>query len=162
MHKSLDHRALVVNTEQKPEYRQYNCKLCSEQHKLYNCDKFIKMAVSERKVAVSRLRLCFNCLNYGHQVKDCKFSGCPKCNRKHNSKLHEEQGSTDISVNKSVHSSSGEENAVLCAELYESLQEPLSMQVMLATASVNVYDSKGQPQLCRAVLDSGSQLNLIT
>jgi len=34
--------------------------------------------------------------------------------------------------------------------------------VMLAAAVIYVHDSNGQPQRCRAVLDSGSQLNFIT
>ncbi|XP_050063237.1 uncharacterized protein LOC126552565 [Aphis gossypii] len=34
--------------------------------------------------------------------------------------------------------------------------------VMLATAAVYVHDADGQPERCRAILDSGSQLNFIT
>lgn len=68
------------------------CPLCAAAHRVFNCSEFIKMTVSERKEVVFRLKLCYNCLNYGHQVKDCKFSACPKCNKRHNSKLHEEQG----------------------------------------------------------------------
>ncbi|KAL4135888.1 hypothetical protein QTP88_007470 [Uroleucon formosanum] len=111
-------------------------------NKVFKC---LLCGAAHREVAL-RLKLCYNCLNYGHQVKDCKFSACPICNKRHNSKLHEEQASSET-------------NALLCAELTKSTS---SMHVMLATASVYVHDINDCPQLCRAVLDSGSQLNLVT
>lgn len=135
------------------------CPLCAAAHRIFNCSEFVKMTVSERKEVVVRLKLCYNCLNYGHQVKDCKFSACPKCNKRHNSKLHEEQGVAVIFSNQPNQSANSEANAVLCAELTKSTS---STHVMLATARVYVHDINGCPQLCRAVLDSGSQLNLVT
>ncbi|KAL4103482.1 hypothetical protein QTP88_018858 [Uroleucon formosanum] len=136
----------------------FKCPLCGAAHRVFNCNEFTKMTVSDRKEVALRLKLCYNCLNYGHQVKDCKFSACPICNKRHNSKLHEEQ---DVAVlsNQPNQSASSETNAVLCAELTKFT---LSMHVMLATASVYVHDINDCPQLCRAVLDSGSQLNLVT
>ncbi|CAI6371617.1 unnamed protein product [Macrosiphum euphorbiae] len=52
------------------------------------------MSTNFRRNFVMKSRLCFNCLNFGHQVSSCYFPPCPRCGEKHNSKLHEEQANT--------------------------------------------------------------------
>ncbi|XP_050064313.1 uncharacterized protein LOC114118967 [Aphis gossypii] len=155
-HTQYNNKALF---SQSSEGKHKKCPACSGQHNIYSCEHFKDMSIADRRNFVSKARLCFNCLNYGHQVKDCKFSACPKCNKRHNSKLHEEQGVVVSLANQLNQSTNSEANAVLCAELTKPTS---SMHVMLATASVYVHDINGRPRLCRAVLDSGSQLNLVT
>jgi hypothetical protein len=41
---------------------QVQCPLCNESHRLFKCDKFIKMQPQQCLTQVKQLRLCFNCL----------------------------------------------------------------------------------------------------
>jgi len=147
-----------------PEGKAFKCPICSASHKIYRCEKFSNMSSADKKKSVLRLRLCFNCLNYGHQVEACRYPACFKCGRFHNSKLHEDRAEPESAASCSNVNQppNVEENTVLYAQIFKSPQPSSSMNVMLATARVYVNDCNGQPQLCRAVLDSGSQLNLIT
>jgi hypothetical protein len=137
------------------------CPVCSAAHKIYICDNFKKMSLPERKNTVSKLRLCFNCLSYGHQVRDCRFPGCPQCGKRHNSKLHND---TDVSVdqNVSVQLPDVEQTVLYTEVIQKSPVVESSVNVMLATAIVLGNDQHGQPRPYRAVLDSRSQLNFIT
>nr|CAI5856876.1 unnamed protein product [Callosobruchus analis] len=95
-----------------------SCAFCEGDHFIQNCPDFIKLPVDSREQHTKQLKLCFNCLNRGHNIKQCQSSGCRKC----------ESNST----------------------------------VFLQTALVQVFDGNGVPQICRALLDSASQSNLIT
>ncbi|XP_050535050.1 uncharacterized protein LOC126902072 [Daktulosphaira vitifoliae] len=128
---------------------------------MHACEKFTQMPISERQATVMRLKLCFNCLNLCHQVKSCKYPSCPKCNKRHNSKLHEESASSVTNEdyhNEQTNIQGG--SAVLYTESVGIAKNQSS--VMLATVLIYVNDSVDQRHLCRAVLDSGSQLNFIT
>lgn len=122
------------------------------------------MSLNDRKNAVRTAKLCFNCLNYGHQVATCKFSCCPKCNKKHNSKLHDNQAIDNTLTNPNPNEqSSNQHHTVLYTETATtSKHNAKNMNVMLSTALIHVYDQCGQLQVCRAVLNSGSQLNFIS
>jgi len=144
------------------ESKVYKCPICTQQHKIYSCERFTQMSVAKRKKAVSNARLCFNYLNYGHQVKDCRLSSCPKCNQCHNSKLHDDTQST----NTPVPSSSGEQAPAQVDVPFTgsvNVQDSQAkLNIMLSTSLINVQNKEGKWHRCRAVLDSGSQLNFIT
>lgn len=146
---------------QSAEGKTIKCPLCSAAHKIHGCDTFKKMSIVDRRNTVSKLRLCFNCLNYGHQVRDCKLSSCPQCGKRHNSKLHTASNTESSSQNRNS-PVPGEEQAVLYTEVATSSKIESPMNAMLATAIIHVNDKNGQPRPCRAVLDSGSQLNFVT
>lgn len=137
------------------------CPLCSSAHRIYHCDTFDKLPLSEKRTVVRNAKLCFNCLNYGHQSADCKFSHCPKCNKKHNSKLHEEPSSERPSISQTNDELTSHPIATaMCTGVANT--HPSNLNVLLATAIVNVCDNFGTMHSCRAVMDSGSQLNFIT
>ncbi|CAI6362765.1 unnamed protein product [Macrosiphum euphorbiae] len=157
--KTYEKKALFVKSKEKGFGK---CPLCTEHHKLYACSKFNNMSTNDRRNFVMKSRLCFNCLNFGHQVSSCYFPPCPRCGEKHNSKLHEEQANTnnqDASIANDVDSPEPHATAMY-TEI--SAQETENLNVILATAIVNVCDTFGRMHSCRAVLDSGSQLNFIT
>lgn len=140
------------------------CVICAGFHRLYMCEQFNKMSIVERKAVVFKNHLCFNCLRSGHQLKNCLYSGCPKCAQRHNSKLHDDILSKSEDTNPSINqeSSVNQNDTVLYTETTNQHSiDTLSNTVMLATAMVYIYDKNGQPHNCRAVLDSGSQLNFI-
>ena len=88
-------------------------------------------------------------------VKDCSSQkGCKTCGKSHNTLLHNE-------VN--IQSSSSEDK--LKQTISQSPQVTSTIdnsQVLLQTALINMLDKRGNPLQCRALLDSGSQMNLIT
>lgn len=144
------------------------CPCCSEMHRMYMCQKFKNLSISERLDVVRDNRLCFNCLAPFHTADNCKSSySCKKCHRKHNTILHFERKQEDHQL---------EDQPSNAASLPEpsSIQSPRAKSMMsvvkpkevthvfLATAIVSVRNKFGVYRKCRAVLDSGSQVNFIS
>lgn len=160
------HKKKIVNNKVflTPSAKLLKCPLCTSSHKIYACEQFNRMSIPERKATVNKLKLCFNCLSFGHQVASCNFSSCPRCGERHNSRLHNDSNlnsETKNTLQVDPQSTDGS-NAVLHARESNECSSTSVSSVMLATAAIYICDSAGIPQLCRAVLDSGSQLNFIT
>lgn len=163
-HNQYNSKALF---SQSSEGKHKKCPACSGQHKIYSCERFNDMSIADRRNFVSKARLCFNCLNYGHQVAACLGSSCTKCGQRHNTRLHDNAPIASVPNSKSVtHDLSSSEQAssaqVLCVESVYSKATESQMSVMLATAVINIQDQAGQWCQCRAVLDAGSQMHFIT
>ncbi|XP_055838528.1 uncharacterized protein LOC129906675 [Episyrphus balteatus] len=168
------------------------CHFCnSSKHGIYNCNKFLSLSGIERGKAVHKLMLCRNCLKKGHYSQSCIARRCQKCNMLHNTLLHQYkiQKSQEISkgqwgdnvsssntphqvnqaVNQAVNQTGNQavnqagnqavNQAVNNAAAETRVQK---RHVYLATAVVNVISSYGVRIPCRALLDSGSQLNFVT
>lgn len=60
------------------------CNFCRGEHRIYSCEKFLKLSVEERVDAVKKAGLCINCFRKGHFTKDCTLSKCKQCSKKHN------------------------------------------------------------------------------
>ena len=72
------------------------CKHCNKDHYLNQCDSFKTLDLEKRWDFVKENKLCFNCLNGGHRLDDCKYrKRCTECNRKHNILLHQDKPTTD-------------------------------------------------------------------
>ncbi len=67
------------------------CKLCKvERHPMFLCPTFQSNSILQRKEAVKRLKLCVNCLGYGHSIDLCRSNRtCRDCQQRHHSLLHE-------------------------------------------------------------------------
>ncbi|XP_022168208.1 uncharacterized protein LOC111032244 [Myzus persicae] len=139
------------------------CPLCSATHKLYSCDQFNKMTIPERRKTITSLMLCYNCLNAGHKVESCYFPSCPKCGLRHNSKIHDD--SVVIADSKPAdneqHTDQTTHTVLFTNPVAQVTQPSPADVVMLATAVIYIRNQYGQQYKCRAVLDSGSQLNFI-
>ena len=155
------------------------CKLCNQgEHPLYSCDKFKNtMKPSERLNWVQGQRLCVNCFKSDHKARACKSRACPKCNQKHNSMLHLERKnsqqsassassatatSASTSMVEDTASTEGSSVAVTAASSARRASKETRNYVLLATAKVRITANNGQVCEARAVLDSGSQVNLVT
>lgn len=145
-----------------------SCPCCKEVHKLYSCEKFKQLKISERLDLVRGNRLCFNCLAPYHTVDNCKSHySCKRCNRKHNTILHFENTEDQNQLQ-------GQPSNAALLPVLTNAQQPSARSMMslskpqevthvfLATAIVAVRDDLGVYRKCRAVLDSGSQLNFIS
>ncbi|XP_058446018.1 uncharacterized protein LOC131427111 [Malaya genurostris] len=147
-----------------------SCFNCSGEHSIYKCDAFKDLGVAERYNKVKQSGLCFNCLRRGHRTVDCKSEqSCKVCRRKHHSLLHEEKApipkQSEVSVvdqptsdSKGTQESSTKETRLVnCTQ-----SKPIMRQVMLSTAEVLVSGFGNSYWPCRALLDSGSDSNIIS
>lgn len=69
------------------------CILCKKNwHSLHNCRKFMEQAVPDRIKYIQAQKLCFGCLETGHQSRSCHSrSVCEVCKKQHPTGLHEER-----------------------------------------------------------------------
>ncbi|XP_018405553.1 PREDICTED: uncharacterized protein LOC108781929 [Cyphomyrmex costatus] len=153
------------------------CIICQSQHAIYNCPTFKSLSIDDRLKEVKRNnQLCFNCLRADHIVNRCIAGGCKQCGRKHNTLLHINDGkpragnvhkkeqSETIDTQVSSKSNSAETAATNSLITYSavSAQVKQNYHVLLATAPVIMYDKYGKSHRCRAFLDAGSQMNIIS
>lgn len=144
-----------VNAKNKPKVllamgksaaKTYKCSFCPEEHRSFECMKFNKMTLPDKKKLVCELKLCENCL-FPHSLGSCtsKFS-CKTCGQRHHSLLHETV---------QIPSSPGTSN------VFNGNLSNKNFQVLLATAMVRVCHN-GKSMLFKALIDQGSMANLIT
>lgn len=174
-----EHRvqATAVKQKGKPEQRNLPaknfvqvfkecCPCCSSDHAIYKCEEFRKLCVSDRYCKVKASGLCFNCLRRGHRTVDCKSEQlCKTCRRKHHSLLHDDKAvakkEQPIFVPPAAGTIADElpavQGSVNCAQVPN-----MKKQVLLSTANVLVCGSGGLKLACRALLDSGSDSNIMS
>jgi hypothetical protein len=124
---------------------QDNCVKCTEKHFLYQCPTFRQLNENERFEEAKRLKLCINCLQPGHDAKNCNSRTCKTCNKKHHTLLHFTKRETNQASNVSNHCHSDK-----------------AREVLLSTALVKVRDINGDFHEARALVDVASQEHFIT
>ena len=139
---------------------QLKCVLCSSsEHNLHLCPSFTAMPVSSRFECVKKNGLCINCLKKGHSVSKCtsRFR-CRTCKLSHHTSLHFSKATIE-----------SEHNTALEFEPRSSSSKPsISLvsfsqtKVIIPTAFVLVKDYSGNFQPFQALLDSGSEINMVT
>ncbi|XP_055589397.1 uncharacterized protein LOC129741675 [Uranotaenia lowii] len=144
-----------------------NCVCCSENHPLFTCSSFEKLSVGERESVLRQHNLCRNCFRRGHQARDCKSKfSCRRCKGRHhtlvcykaaeNSKSTPSDGNTP-KRNGNPNPQAGTSNATISSNIGRSARK-----VLLATAVVLLEDDYGNSVSARALLDSGSECNIIS
>ncbi|XP_062699286.1 uncharacterized protein LOC134284451 [Aedes albopictus] len=171
-HKTVSHAV----TEATPR----KCHSCDQHHPLFQCPRFERMSVADRLKVVNDQHLCHNCFRQDHLARNCqsKFS-CRHCRKRHHSLLHPgyhpletEQSSTtvrpltytpkpivkqDAAPNRRPPTST---NAV--SEQTSNSSQTSNANVLLSTVVLMVLDCNGQAHPARALLDNGSQSNIIS
>lgn len=144
------------------------CKLCSANHLLYTCNKFINLSLGDRIKFVNNNNLCSNCLRSGHKVADCYFGSCKQCDQKHNTSLHgneenlylprpiQDHTTTHVNSSTSLHSF---DNSYVNNN---NCDKYLLDTVLLSTALVEVAGEDNKYFKTRALLDSGSMHSIIS
>ncbi|XP_061712824.1 uncharacterized protein LOC133521773 [Cydia pomonella] len=161
------------------------CFMCNGKHPLYSCQAFIDLTLQDKLKLVRDKSLCENCLRTGHASSECRYGPCRKCNKKHNSIIHEDEKegasdkrsvallATDNASRSPSSSSSITDNNIAHAQhvlqvsnahIDEDVYARLSSRrpVMLATALVEIPDNYGNYHKTRVILDNGSEGCLIT
>ncbi|KYN14926.1 hypothetical protein ALC57_12866 [Trachymyrmex cornetzi] len=134
-----------------------SCPVCKKEHKVYFCDSFKNLSVQSRVAEARKLKLCLNCLNTNHLVRDCRSSMCRYCGNKHHSLLHY-NSSDSLNKGETVEVKSDEKNSatnsiVTCAN------QKTTPEVLLSTAEVHIVHKYGRLHTACALLDNGSTLN---
>lgn len=134
----------VTNVVTKDSKSTLQCKYCSKTgHKIFACPEFASLGLHERQSFVNAKELCTICLK-PHTGK-CKFNfKCKLCKQAHNTLLHP---ASDIEVTQAPVS---------------NISNCVSTNVLLPTVRVKLINSVGQEIYARALLDTGSQVSLVT
>lgn len=134
------------------------CYLCQQPHPIYKCTVFLALDIPSRISKINELKLCSNCLKRSdHQVKQCPARKCGKCQKLHNSLLHQEkEGNSD----EGNIQGNGSNDTVVVAHTVDTADT--DNQVLLATEKIKISSSAGRSVHGRALLDNGSQSNFIT
>ncbi|XP_017469715.1 PREDICTED: uncharacterized protein LOC108361583 isoform X2 [Rhagoletis zephyria] len=150
------------------------CVLCdTTDHSIYSCSRFNNLSPQLRLKEAKRLSLCINCLRRGHQLRACAAGSCRSCGGKHHSSLHLDHANSRGIINEQQNPPLSSQSTpqhphrsltVVSPSVIDSSGAPnLNCDVvLLATAVVDVKNSAGTWVPCRALLDSGSQLHIIT
>jgi len=132
-------------------------------HSISYCQNFKTLSPANGLQEAKRLGPCINCLKVGHQVRQCNSSNCHACGSKHHTLINlvnlasfsSQEGAQLQEALPSASPSALPSTVLIAQELSNDI-------VLLATASVLVKNRSGAFVPCRALLDSGSQLHLIT
>jgi len=159
--KGYNAQKLVLLTEKNDREK---CSYCSGKHRVFSCDLFKGLDVNGRLTAVRDAKLCFNCLAPYHSKEYCKSKfSCQICKGRHNTLLHLEKKSGATSQEEDdLINSAKEDTPPINSQKVSMPAQTVNEHVFLATAVVMVKDNNGSYHKCRAVLDSGSQVNFIS
>ncbi|XP_075150878.1 uncharacterized protein LOC142224986 [Haematobia irritans] len=113
------------------------------------------MNIADRLKWVQKKVFCVNCIKPDHRSKECTSKTCTKCSCKHNSLLHLEK--QHIVSNKPSQSSSEALHSTSVASA-----NSLPAWILLATAVIEITANNGRSGKFRALLDSGSQINIVS
>ncbi|XP_062535738.1 uncharacterized protein LOC134204943 [Armigeres subalbatus] len=130
------------------------CEICEGQHSNYKCPTFLSFGIDQRVAKVKQVGLCFNCLRKGHQIRTCPSDRVSQVEPEPQG----DRGESDSAEAKTVSTVLPEDPvSTACSSVQRRAK-----QVLLMTAMVNVVSKSGRFFKLRALLDSGSQVNLIS
>ena len=157
------------NKVSKPSYSnvatQLQCSWCNGSHRLFKCDKFLKMQAKQCLNHAKQSGLCFNCLQPFTRNHTCSKQVCCQCHKRHHTLLHIDRQNQLINDKASAtNGPPADARGSPTAEVntYCSFKGKPRNHVLLATAIVEVRNKSGQYIPCRASFDSASQLHFIT
>ena len=144
----------------KPSYSnvatQLQCPFCHGSHRLFKCDKFIKLKCLNH---AKQLGLCFNCLQPFSKTHTCSKQVCRQCQNKHHTLLHMDRQNQTKDSNLPA---AARDSTTVEVNTYCSLKGKQRNYILLATAIVEVRNKSGQYVPCRALLNSAYQSHFIS
>lgn len=121
-----------------------SCVICKGSHSIYHCNDFLAKSVTDRLKQLQEQKICTNCFKANHEVAQCRLGICCKiCGQRHHTMLHINEFTPSSTISTSLHTY-------------------VPNQVLLSTVRVLIADREGNFHNCRALLDQGSQVNIIT
>lgn len=142
---------------------EYKCVICKQNHLASQCNKLRHMSIQERKEAVKKNGLCFNCLQ-PHTMDSCPFSAaCKKCSESHHTLLHSDNNAKVMVIQETKDdddlNSATEIVSRACSAHFYHVNTQNS--TILATALVPVRWN-GRTVFLNALIDQGATANLIS
>ncbi|XP_055543127.1 uncharacterized protein LOC129728700 [Wyeomyia smithii] len=160
-------KAHAVSIQQKP-----NCVVCNSDHLIEMCDTFKGLNINNGYMKAKQMGLCFACLKRGHRTANCNTDSSKlcSCKKKHHPLMHydEKKESTETATGsvetKGVAGGSDSSSLEQIVAKCEASVVPNHSveQVLLATAVVDIFDSRGVAHKCRAMLDSGAMASFVS
>lgn len=146
-------KSAVVKVNHVTKQARKGCPCCAGPHELDACSKFAEMPPYPRSQRIKTWRLCFLCLSSAHTVDKCLEPPCNYCDggKKHH-KLLCFKHCDDKKQQQQSH----------CNLTIEQLDIDREEGVLLGTAIVMLRASNGDFVQVRALLDTGSQANIIS
>lgn len=180
--RSVGHTSAVLNRKSFTTVQSHatttesKCYVCKLSHALYQCPQFLGLRTPDKVKIARAANVCVNCLRNGHRASACRSTGCHICNKRHNSKLHlnddekEEAFANNVLVDTmEKEGSTNQENIINEDESQLNLKAQVNDNkcqgreiTVLSTALVTINDIRGNENVVRVLLDSGSQANLMT
>lgn len=133
------------------------CEFCKNNHLIYYCKKFLNLNIQERMNTIKELNLCINCLKKGHRAGTCTFFKCKTCGKAHNILLH-----LDAEIKSQKKESEGNSQNENEIDKKVSLYNKCNQITLLSTAIVELKTRANTWVKAKALLDTGSQSNLIS
>ena len=138
-----------------------NCSLCHDgSHPLYLYAVFKAKSVEEKFNAVSRLKVCTNCLSFYHFAWNCPSRrSCKNCGGRHHSLLdhqHSAMRRTESATEQQPAPTASNTQATLSSNTVRG-----EVRVILGICQVTVAH-RGRLQKARALLDSGSHMSFVS
>lgn len=125
------------------------CSFCPGSHHNESCPTFKSLSASERSKLAREKRVCFRCLSSSHWASRClSRKSCQSCNRHHHTLLHSDAETSNVEELPGTHTA-----------LVSHSRQPA---VLLGTAIVHVRDAAGFMQPVRALVDSASQISVMS
>lgn len=151
---------------------EYKCVICERNHVAHRCDELGRMSVKERRAAVLKHGLCFNCLQ-PHMLASCPFNAtCKKCTEPHHTLLHSGDSARALVTQETVNTVVEEEephhydpnddfDALSVAAAGHFYHTNDGDTTILATALVPVRWN-GRSIVLNALIDQGATANVIS
>lgn len=170
--KTFNNRPFYSNITHKSNHiSKIICPLCSQEHGIYNCKRFLEMTNEAKLQTIKHLRICSNCL-FSHNDKKCtSIKRCRKCNGAHSTLIHDAiaKPNTSWQLQGPMPSTSGitlpkpnfKQNDQVNTTFSSNKKNDLC-ETLLATALIKVTNQDGSQVTLRALIDQGSQLSLVT
>lgn len=160
-----------VAASKQPSQASEDCPICkTNQHSIESCSKFLELNPFPRMKRAGKLGLCFGCLSSSHSLAECVTNICNFCTtgKKHHPLLCFKR--CDEMRNRSAlvafvgrqFPQEPYELEPFEREAFENDEEIPDMEVVIATALINVRAADGTLFTARAMCDTGSQANLIS
>lgn len=132
-----------------------SCPLCKGEHGITVCKKFLELNPFPRSNKVKSMKLCFGCLSSKHTLNECTAPLCTHCSF---GKRHHELLCFVFCDNQKKK----ETNCGHISVQPEIISVADSGEVILGTALLKIQTANGDFKFARALLDNGSQANLIS
>ncbi|XP_062535406.1 uncharacterized protein LOC134204633, partial [Armigeres subalbatus] len=175
-------RMAKVSVNSATENFSSNCFACQDKHWISRCPAFAKLPVDKRLQLTNSKRLCSNCLGRNHLARDCPSKyRCKTCSKKHHSLLHpgfpgsgsgpssniSPAANVDVQLPGPSSSGGGSNPSTTVCPSTATISSNLAVgntrsHVFLQTVLLKVKDALGRTHIARALLDSGSQANLMS